>query len=410
MYPTDVVVTGLGCASALGNNSEQMWQSLIAGYTGIKPLVQHDPLACEQVHLLAKCQQLEFLSGHMDKWPLTQKQLRQMSTVSKMLCHSALNALDQAKLSYDDIANNLKVGTIIGAGVNLCEEQTKLLPAQRNPNWLLQTYPNIHLAHLSRVLGLTGFATTIVNACTSASQAIGQGMQMIRAGLLDIALVGGADSRISPAFLSGFSRLNMLSKGADLEQGMRPFDQHRDGFVLGEGAGVLILESAQHASQRGAKPLAQVLGFGCSQDAYRLTEPCPQGKARAMALALQDASINVRDIGYINAHGTATQQNDYAETLAIQQIFGSLTPWVNSSKGFLGHSLAASGALEAIVCIKSLQQQMLHPNRPFTQSKDTPPLTLVGEQAISCKLNFSLSNSSAIGGTNTSLVFKRIEK
>ncbi|MCE2595222.1 beta-ketoacyl-[acyl-carrier-protein] synthase family protein [Motilimonas cestriensis] len=410
MYQTDVVITGLGCASALGNNSEQMWQALLAGNTGFSPLDQHDPLACEQVHLLAKCQQLDFLSGHMDKWPLTKKQLRQMSPVSKMLCHSALDALEQAQLSCAEVSNNAKVGAIIGAGVNLCEEQTELLPEKRNPNWLLQSYPNIHLAHLSMLLGLTGFATTIVNACTSASQAIGQGMQMIRAGLLDIVLVGGADSRISPAFLSGFSRLNMLSQSADLELSMQPFDQHRSGFVLGEGAGVLVLESAHHASLRGVKALAQVAGFGCSQDAYRLTEPCPRGKARAMALALQDAHISASNISYINAHGTATQQNDHAETLAIQQVFGATTPWVNSTKGFLGHSLAASGALEAIVCIKSLQQQKLHPNRPCTQAKDVNPLTLVGVQAMSTRLDFCMSNSSAIGGTNTSLVFKRIEK
>lgn len=407
MLPTDVVVTGLGCATALGHQVEPMWQALLRGETGMRAIKQHDPLTCYPVHLLAKCEQLDLLLGHKERWPLSAKQRRQMSPVSTLLCHSALAALDHAGLKPPQIAGNPRVGAIIGTGVNLCETATALAPALRNPNWLLQSYPNIHLAHLSMLIGLTGFACTLVNACTSASQAIGQGLQMIRAGLMDVMIVGGCDSRISPAFLSGFSRLNMLSKATTPAQGMRPFDQSRDGFVLGDGAGILILESAQHANDRGAMPLAELVGFGCSSDAYRLTEPCPDGKASAMHLALQDAQLTASDIDYINAHGTATQQNDRAEAQAIHQVFGAHSPWVNSSKGGLGHTLAASGALEAIVCVNSLQQQRLHPNRPCTPSAHEQPLRLVGEQAINTSLQYVLSNSSAIGGTNTSLLFKR---
>ena len=407
MLPTDVVVTGLGCASALGHQVNQVWQALLRGETGIRAIKQHDPLSSDPVHLLAKCEHLDVLLGHKERWPLSAKQRRQMSPVSTMLCHSALAALEQAELTPELITGNARVGAIIGTGVNLCESDTALDPVQRNPNWLLQSYPNIHLAHLSMLIGLTGFACTLVNACTSASQAIGQGLHMIRAGLMDAMIVGGCDSRISPAFLSGFSRLNMLSKATTPTQGMRPFDQARDGFVLGDGAGILILESAQHARKRGATPLAELVGFGCTTDAYRLTEPCPDGKASAMNRALQDAQLTTSDIDYINAHGTATQQNDRAEAQAIHQVFGARTPWVNSSKGWLGHTLAASGALEAIVCVNSLQQQRLHPNRPCTPSAHDQPLRLVGEQAINTTLQYVLSNSSAIGGTNTSLIFKR---
>ncbi|MCE2570361.1 beta-ketoacyl-[acyl-carrier-protein] synthase family protein [Motilimonas eburnea] len=409
MKRTDAVVTGLGCASSLGNQVGSLWQNLLAGKLGYQTMPSALAECCPDVHLLAQVERDTLLAPN-PTWPVPAKQLRQMTHVSKMLCHSAIAAIEQSGLLPEQLANNPKVGLLFGCGVDLCERHTSQAINARNPNWLLDAYPNMHLAHLAKILNCTGFNSTLVNACTSASQAIGQAMQMINAGLLDVAVVGGCDSRISPAFLSGFARLNMLSQHQDPNLAMRPFDEHRSGFVLAEGAGVLVLESRAHANKRSAKVLGSVVGFGCSQDAYRLTEPCPKGKAKAMQQALQRANLASSQIGYINSHGTATQQNDATEAIAIEQTFGHHAgplPWVNSSKGLLGHSLAASGAIEAIICVQTLCKQMIHPNRPLTQSDAEPSLRFVTNAPQPAELDYCMSNSSALGGTNTSLIFQR---
>lgn len=406
MNRTDAVVTGLGCATSLGNQVASLWQNLLVGKLGYQAMPTDLAEFCPDVHLLAQVDR-EILLAPNPTWPVPAKQLRQMTHVSKMLCHSALTALGQSGLLPEQLADNPKVGLLIGCGVDLCERHTSQTINARNPNWLLDAYPNMHLAHLAKILNCTGFNSTLVNACTSASQAIGQAMQMINAGLLDVALVGGCDSRISPAFLSGFARLNMLSQHQNPNLAMCPFDEHRSGFVLAEGAGVLVLESRAYACKRGAKLLGSIVGFGCSQDAYRLTEPCPKGKAKAMQQALQSANFASSQIGYINSHGTSTQQNDATEALAIKQTFAAKLPWVNSSKGLLGHSLAASGAIEAIICVQTLCEQMIHPNRPLTQSDTEPSLRLVANAPQPAELDFVMSNSSALGGTNTSLIFQR---
>lgn len=409
MSLTDAVVTGLGCATSLGNQVNTLWQNLLVGKLGYQAIPTALAKHCPEVHLLAQVDHRGLLPAN-SSWPIPVKQLRQMSWVTKMLCHSALAALAQSQLLPEQLADNPKVGLIIGCGVDLCERHTRLEIHERNPNWLLESYPNMHLAHLAKLLNCNGFNSTIVNACTSASQAIGQAMHMIQSGLLDVAIVGGCDSRIAPAFVSGFNRLNMLSKHEEADAAMRPFDHARSGFVLAEGAGVLVLESRAHAAKRSAKLLGRVSGFGCSQDAYRLTEPCPKGKAKAMVQAINSANITAKQIGYINSHGTSTQQNDASEALAIEQIFHQSPrpwPWVNSSKGWLGHSLAASGAIEAIICLQTLRHQVLHPNRPLVQGATEAKLRLVASAPQPVQLDYCISNSSALGGTNTSLIFQR---
>lgn len=404
----EVVVTGIGGISSLGASVDEMWSALLEGRSGIRSIPRNSSLSGYGVHLLALSEAPVLYDKHHSDWNISKKLERNMSSVTKMLCHAAFDALKNSNIGdYETLRSYDDAGVVIGAGVSLCDHVSDVPLEERNAKWFLDSYPNIHLANLSMATGLKGYGSTIVNACTSSSQAIGQAYKTIRYGESEIMLAGGCDGRTSHSFLSGFSRLNMHTSGEDSETAMRPFDRDRDGFVLGTGASMLVLESAEHAAKRGAEPLAKVVGFGSSLDSYRLTDPCPQGKAKAIELAIKDAGINYEQVDYVNAHGTSTQLNDKAEVQAISYAFPSCRPWVNSTKSMIGHTLAASGALESIACIQSLREQKLHPNLNLENPDHECTLNFVGKRAISVDIKFCINNSSGIGGSNTSLVFQR---
>ncbi|RJG50440.1 beta-ketoacyl-[acyl-carrier-protein] synthase family protein [Motilimonas pumila] len=401
-----IAVTGLGICSALGNDTETVWSRMLAGQTGIQTLPPSHSLAGHGVHLLAQCTRPSLQADFGEQVPALKKQLRHMHRISQMLCYAAFTALQDAHLAHMKLANNPRVALLVGASSHLCEDVTAQALTERNPNWFLQTYANIHLAHLAILTGISGPSSCIVNACTSGSQAIGLGYKMLQHNEADTVIVAGCDSRISPAFLSGFSRLNMHSPGHTLAQGIQPFAEHRNGFVLGEGAGVMVLERESHAHQRQAKVHAKIVGYGNTTDAHRLTDPSAHGKQSAMSMALTDAQLTATDIQYVNAHGTGTKLNDRTECQAIAQLLPH-RPKVNSSKSLLGHTLAASGVLESIVCVQSLKQQRLHPNLNLQPAAQDCPVNLVGNIAETHAMEYCLNNSSAIGGSNTSLIFQR---
>ncbi|WP_047046599.1 beta-ketoacyl-[acyl-carrier-protein] synthase family protein [Vibrio mexicanus] len=406
MREKDVVITGLGVFSSLGNNVDSVWEDILANQSGVK-LIPHDSwLSGHGVHLLSQAVPSSDFSQFYSRWNVNKKVVRNMSRASNMFCYSALCALEHAGFASPSDLPETRSGIIIGTGTSLCDEHQSTPTQDRNPTWFLDTYPNITLGQTSLITGITGFGTTIVNACTSASLAIGQAYRMLRNGESDVMLVGGSDSRLSPSFLSGFSQLNMHTRSDDADRAMRPFDKLRSGFVLGEGAAALVLESREHAERRGATILASICGFASSMDAYRMTDPCPKGKEKAMRWALEDAKLSAQDIDYINAHGTSTLANDREEAIATQRVFGPNTPLTNSSKTMFGHTLAASGAIESIVCIQSLLSQTLHANPNYEHLDPACDINLVGKKPMSTAVRYCMNNSSGIGGTNTSLIFK----
>ncbi len=407
MKPSDVVITGMGLYTSLGNKIPNVWDRILENQSGIQLINSNNWLSGHGVHLLASCNESFNFSTFQKSWNINKKNLRNMNRTSTMFCHSALSALENAGFDSPESLPSRTSGIILGTGVSLCDEHQITPLASRNPKWFLDTYPNIALAQLSVVTGITGYGSTVVNACTSASLAIGQAYNMIRSGNAEIMVAGGTDSRMSPSFLSGFSQLNMHSKSDDVTHAMRPFDKLRSGFVLGEGAGVLVLEKREHAIKRGANILASIVGFSSSMDAFRMTDPCSIGKIRAMRGALDDANLQPHQIDYINAHGTSTLSNDREETKAIEDVFKGHRPNVNSSKVMLGHTLAASGAIESIICVQSLLTQTLHGNPNLDDPDATSNINLIGKQPISRRVHYCMNNSSGIGGTNTTLIFER---
>ncbi len=402
MKNDDVVITGMGLLSSLGNDVEGIWHKLLNLENGVKTIDQNNALYGYGIHVLSPCSPFD-----LEALLPNRKLRKSMNRVSKMMVYTGLKALHQAGFSCREEVEALNVGAIVGTGTSLCDEYQGLDYTKRNPKWFLDTYPNVHLAYLSIAAGLTGHGSTIVNACTSASQAIGSAFHMIRNGGFDILLAGGADSRISPSFLSGFSRLNMHTNAKCADSAMRPFDKDRSGFVLGEGAGMLTIERYSHALKRGATPLARIVGYGSSMDAMRITDPSEKGKLNAMLSALKDADLAAKEIGYINSHGTSTFLNDKTESKAIRLCFPDThhkIP-VNSTKSMLGHTLAASGGIESAICIKTLQEQTIHPTRNFQAGDRDCQLNIVTGQPLKQHVGYCLNNSSGIGGFNTSLIF-----
>ncbi|CCN83625.1 putative 3-oxoacyl-(acyl-carrier-protein) synthase (Polyketide synthase) [Vibrio nigripulchritudo SFn27] len=407
MIPSDVVITGMGLFTSLGTCVPDVWNQVLLNRSGIKDIPRSSWLSGHGVHLLASAPSSSDFSSFTTKWNVSRKTVRNMGRASNMFCYSTLSALEHAGFHSPSSLPEHRSGIIVGTGTSLCDEYHSTALSERNPTWFLDTYPNIVLGQASLVTGITGFGSTIVNACTSASLAIGQAYRMIQSGEADVMVAGGSDSRLSPSFLSGFSQLSMHTNSDDAERAMRPFDKLRSGFVLGEGAGALVLERKDHAIQRGAKILARVAGFASSMDAFRMTDPCPVGKLKAMRRALSDAQLQPSQIDYVNAHGTSTLANDREEAKATADVFGTSRPLVNSSKYMIGHTLAASGAIESILCIQSLLTQTVHGNPNLDQPDPACTLNFVGKEAEKHALRYCMNNSSGIGGTNTSLIFER---
>ena len=406
-----IVVTGMGAISPLGVNVSTLWDGLVNCRNGIGPITQFDASGYE-CRIAGEAS--DFDPGDF----LPAKDARRMARCSQMAIAAAREAAAQSGLATSRV-NPERIGVMIGTamgGWEKADEGTQRFrnsgSPRGNPFALPESIPNMPSHHVSRDLQALGPLLTISTACATGSQAIGEAGEIIRRGAADVMVAGGVDALIRDFCIAGFSGMRALPTGFNdtPEHASRPFDRDRAGFVFSEGCGVLVLESLDHARDRSADILAEVLGHGASADAFHIARPNPKasGAIRAMRWALQNARVNTEDIDYINAHATSTQANDPLETLAIKTLFGdrAYSLPVSATKSMLGHPLGASGALEAIACIMSIRTGMVHPTRNLDNPDPACDLDYVPHRARATPVRTVLTNSFGLGGQNAALVLR----
>jgi 3-oxoacyl-[acyl-carrier-protein] synthase II len=408
-----IVVTGLGCLSPLANDWPNTWKALAAGISGVAPITHFD----------ASRYKTRFAAEVKGFDPVAlfgSKEARRMDRFTQFALAAALQAVEHSGLKIDD-ANRDRVGALIGTGIGGVATMTEQITvlAERGPDrvspflvpmMLADTAPGM----VAIKLGIRGPNLAVITACATGSNTIGEAAEMIRRGSADAILAGGAEAAVVPLALAGLGVMNALStRNDDPQRASRPFDLNRDGFVIGEGAAVLVLESLEYAQGRGARILAEVTGYGTSDDAYHISAPAENGAGAAlcMNLALENANLGTEDVDYINAHGTSTLLNDKSETAAIKTVFGAQAYKVpiSSTKSMTGHLLGASGALEAAVCVQVLLDGLLPPTINYETPDPECDLDYVPNRARQKAVRHVMSNSFGFGGHNATLIFSRFE-
>jgi len=410
---TRVVITGMGTINPLGLNVETTWQNLLAGKSGAGRITHFDPspfltqIACEVKDFNPE--------DYMDR-----KEARRLDRYIQFAIASTAQALEQANLTIDE-SNADEVGVIIGTGIGGLITMDKGYhvffekgPMRVSPLTGPMMIPNMASGQIAITFGAAGPNFCIVSACATGGHAIGEAFELIRRGDAVAVIAGGSEAPFVPFGMAAFHRTGALSRRNDEpERASRPFDAQRDGFVFGEGAGVFILESLEYARSRGAKPLAEIVGYGATADAYHISAPAEGGTgvAKAMKRALKKAGLKPTDVDYINAHGTSTPLNDVNETKAIKAVFGDYAYQVpiSSTKSMVGHLMGAAGALEAIVCVKTIQEGIIHPTINYEYPDPECDLDYVPNVARPADVKVVLSNSSGFGGHNATLVIKAYE-
>ena len=411
MSRTRVVVTGLGCISPLGNTVATSWESAIAGRSGVGPITQFDAREL-------KTRFAAEVKGFDPQETLGRREARRMDRYAQLAAVAVLEAVGNAGLAIDD-GNRDRVGVILGTGIGgagtLVNETRKFV--ERGPRWVSphlvpMMLPDAAPGQIAILLGARGPNMSVVTACASGTNAIGEAAEMIRRGAADVILAGGSEAGIVDVAVAGFSIMDALSARNDDPPGAsRPFDLNRDGFVVGEGSAFLVLESEAFARARGALLLAEVVGYGTTNDAYHISAPAENGAGAAacMKLALADAGLAPSEIDYINAHGTSTRLNDMSETTAIKDVFGETAyniP-ISSTKSMTGHLLGAAGTLEAMFCIQALQTGVLPPTINYETPDPVCDLDYVPNQPRQVAIDYALSNSFGFGGHNACLILGR---
>lgn len=407
-----VVVTGMGVVSSLGQNIETFWHNLNAGKSGISPIVGWDT-----------ADYLTTIAGQVHDFALTEsinhRDARRMARFTQFAVTAAESALAQAGIDPHRLADPFRLGVTLGCGIggiDVVEEQHARLqekgPRRVSPLFIPMFIPNMAAGQVAIHLNAKGPSTCPVTACASAAHAIGDAFRVLQRGEADFMITGGTEAAISPLSIAGFISAKTLSKrNSDPEAASRPFDRERDGFVMGEGAGVLILETLESALSRGATIYAEMKGYGMSNDAHHITAPDPEGKGliKAMSQALCDAQYPETAVGYINAHGTSTPLNDVTETRAIKQLFRehAYALKISSTKSMTGHLLGAAGGIEAIATVMGLYTQRLHPTRNLDYPDPDCDLDYIPHTAIDWTFEVGMSNSMGFGGHNASLIFAR---
>lgn len=411
MTPQRVVVTGLGAVSPLGNTAPAMWEQLLAGANGTGPITAFDASAYS-TRIAAEVKDFEIAAQ------VERKDARRMARFTQFAINASLEALAHSGLSIDE-HNAPEVGVSLGCGIGgmeIIEEQHHKLiekgPKRVSPLMVPMFIPNMAAGQVAIYTGAKGPNVCPVTACASASHALGEAFKIIQRGDAQVMIAGGTEAAITPLSIAGFcSARTMSGRNESPELASRPFDVDRDGFVMGEGSGMLVLESLASAQARGATIYAEMLGYGMTADAYHITAPTPDGSgiARAMQLALKDAGLVPENIQYINAHGTSTPLNDKTETQAIVQVFGDHAHAlkINSTKSMTGHLLGAAGGVEAVATVYSLYSQKLHPTRNLDNPDPECPLDYVPKMAQNHIFSHALSNNMGFGGHNVSLAFCR---
>ena len=405
-----VVVTGIGMVTPLGPDAPSNWDALVHGRSGITKITKFDPSPYE-TQIAGQIPDFD-ATKYMDR-----KEVRRTDRFTHLGVAAASQALKDAKL--EKISDPERVGTAIGTGVGGLEtliDQVVLMehrgPSRLSPFLVPMLMANAASAQCSMQFGLKGPSLTHVSACASSSHAIGESGEIIRRGQADVMVAGGSEAAVLPLAIAAFSNMHAMSRRNDDPQGAsRPFDKDRDGFVLSEGAAVVILEEREHAIKRGAQIYGELVGYGATADAYHITSPAPEGEgnARSMRMALKQAGLEPTAIDYITAHGTSTQPNDREETLAIKQVFGehAYKLMVSSTKSMSGHLLGAAGAFEAIACLLALKEGCIPPTINYTTPDPALDLDYVPNTARAKSINIALSNSMGFGGHNASLILRK---
>lgn len=405
-----VVVTGIGLICAVGNHTEEVWRNLLAGKSGVRRITQFDTSkhACQIAAEVTNFDPLNFIE---------KKEVKKMGR----FIHLAIAAADEAfKMSGLKITpqNGESVGVHIGSGIGgfdiIEREHTALMeggPRKISPFFIPAAIVNLAAGHVSMRFGAKGPNEATATACTTSAHSVGDSLRIIQHGDAEVMIAGGSEAAITPMGVGGFAAMRALStRNHEPEKASRPWDCARDGFVIGEGAGILVLEELEHARARGATPLAEIVGYGMSGDAYHITQPAPghEGGFRVMKNAVRDAGVRPIDISYVNAHGTSTPIGDTLEAYAIRNFFGEHKIAVSSTKSMTGHLLGGAGGLEAGITVLALRDQILPPTINLeNQDPETKDMDFVPNHCRPASLEYAMSNSFGFGGTNGALLFKR---
>ena len=407
---TRVVVTGLGVITPIGNDVDSFWNGIKNKEVGIGPITCFDTADF-------KCRLAAEVKDFDPKAYMDNKTARRMERFSQFAVAAASQALAQSGLNMEQ-EDPFRVGVSIGSGIGSlqeiergCKKLEEKGPSRVNPLMVPIMISNMAAGSVAIQYGMKGKCINVVTACATGTHSIGEAMRSIQYGEADVMLAGGTEAAITPIGIAGFSALTALCTNEDPKRASIPFDKDRSGFVMGEGAGVVVLESLEHAKARGAKILAEVVGYGATCDAYHITSPAEDGSgaARAMTDAIKDAGITPEDIDYVNAHGTSTHHNDLFETKAIKLALGdhAYDVKVSSTKSMIGHLIGAAGGVEFITCVKSIEEGYVHPTVGLENPGEGCDLDYVQGEGVNMEVNYAISNSLGFGGHNASLLVKR---
>ena len=408
-----VVITGYGVTSPIGNDPETFLASLQNGTNGIGPITKFD---AEATGISVAAEVKDF---PLEKY-FVKKDTKRMDLFSIYGIYAALEAMEMAKL-YTETIDVDRFGVMVGSGIGglptIQDQVIRMHDKGANrvsPMFVPMSIVNMVAGNIALRVGAKGICTTTVSACASGTHSIGEAFRNIKHGYADVMIAGGSEATICEIGIAGFASLTALTTESDPDKASVPFDKNRSGFVMGEGAGVFILESLAHAQKRGATILGEVVGYGANCDAYHMTAPNPDGSGagKAMKLAMQEASITPAEVGYINAHGTSTPANDSAEATSIQYGLGEdyKKPYVSSTKSMTGHLLGAAGGIEAIASLLALQHQFIPPTINVTEQDPEIDLNVVINQSQPAELTYAMSNSLGFGGHNAVILLKRWEE
>ena len=409
-----VVITGLGAITPIGNKVEEFWEGIKKGECGIDTITAFD-VTDFKVKLAAE------IKGYEPEDYFDKREAKRLDKFSQYAMIAAREAWNDSGLDKEK-ENMEKVGIILGSGIGGIEtiekENEKCIskgPDRVSPMYIPMGISNMATGNVAIDIGAKGESIAMITACATGTHCIGESFRMIKHGYQDIVLAGGTEASITPLSIAGFTNIKALTKSEDKNRASIPFDKERSGFVMGEGAGIIILEELEHAKARGAKIYAEIVGYGATSDAYHITSPAPggEGGARAMKIAMQEANVKPEEITYINAHGTSTHLNDSSETQAIKTALGEENAqkvMVSSTKGHTGHLLGAAGGVEAIVCAKAIEEEFVPATINYKVPDEECDLDVVPNEGRKIDIKYAMSNSLGFGGHNSSILLKKYEK
>lgn len=405
-----VVITGLGAITPIGNNVNEFWKNIEEGKCGVDEITHFD-VSNNKVKLAAE------IKNYNEEDYFDKKAAKRLDRFSQYAIIATKEAVKDSGITAENTDMN-RVGVVVSSGIGGLENIEKQIEVGLNkgvdrisPMYIPMSIVNMAAGNVAIEVGAKGESFAMVTACASATHSIGESYRMIKHGYQDVVIAGGTEASITPTGIAGFTSAKALSQATDKTRASIPFDKERNGFVMGEGAGIVVLEDLEHAIKRGAKIYAEIVGYGASSDAYHITSPAPggEGGARAMTSAIKDAQIDPEVITYINAHGTSTHLNDSCETQAIKTALGEAAKkvLVSSTKGNTGHLLGAAGAVEAIVCAKAIENSFVPPTIGYKVPDEECDLDIVPNQGRNMNVEYAMSNSLGFGGHNSSIILKK---